>query len=341
MRVRKKIYMLLLLIFGTLNLVMFITERATEQYILTHIGRITLYDFLFIFLCLIVIGLSSLLIHSWRKAVRKFTKVIIVFGWIGTIGMLMVGSLIWFGNYAVTTWYEFNSPDKKYSLVAEESSFLTLGNIRLYERTSSVLVRRLDVELSPDNGFAAISQGAYKISWKEDVVTLSVDMNEHGLWNTVKINMADNGKVLAEFSNYPNGKPASAPLVSQSDVNKNYEHEEAQQRLVEQRIIDGLRAVALTTGNIEGENSEISFTAKGTPKLVLSSKLYILYDRESSNGKCALYVLYQSKNDDELNSDSQILEMYAYEYSTGKVIVANRHSWNDVGTDEYYKATGE
>ena len=38
------------------------------------------------------------------------------------------------------------------------------------------------------------------------------------------------------------------------------------------------------------QNSKITYTAKGTPKLVLSSDLntnaYILHDRDSSNGKC-------------------------------------------------------
>lgn len=93
------------------------------------------------------------------------------------------------------------------------------------------------------------------------------------------------------------------------------------------------------------ENPEITYTAQGTPELVLSSDLntnvYILYDRDSSNGKSGLYVLYQSKNKSEENMYSQILEMYAYEYSSGKVIRADRHAWDHVGTDEYREVTGE
>lgn len=311
-----------------------------------------LYNFLFIFLCFIGIGVISLLIRSWRKSIRKFSKVLIVFGWVGIIGMMIVGSLIWLGNYATTTWYEFNSPDKKYSLVARESTFLLLSDIRLYERTSPILVRELEAYLSTDDGFAAISKGAYKISWDGDIVTLSTDMNENGMWDTVKLNMAEHGKVLKKFSNHPNGKPAFSDR--HGDTNKNdelvpisddAELEDMHQGKVNQKIIDGLKAVALTTSYAVDGKSEITYTTKGTPKLVLSSDLnsdaYILYDRNSSNGKCALYVLYQSKNDGEGNSDSQILEMYAYEYSGGKVIMADRHAWSDVGTDEYREATGE
>lgn len=352
MRVRKSIYILLLIVFGILCLAMFATERVTDQHVLTRIGKMNLYDFLFVFLCLIGGGAISLLIRSWRKTARKFYKGLQIFGWVGLIGVMMLGSLTWFGNHAVTTWYEFYSPDNKHSLVIRESTFLLLSDICPYERTSPIFVRKLKADLSTNNGFAAISQGAYKISWDGEVVTLSVDMNQQGMWGAVKLNIAEHGKVLKEFSNYPNGKPKW--LDNQGNTNKkdvldsasdDSESEDVQQGQVNQKVIDGLQAVALTTGYKTKGNSEITYTAKGTPKFVLSSdlnsKTYILYDRDSSNGKCALYVLYQSKNNGEENSDSQILEMYAYEYSSGKVIMADRHAWSDVGTDEYREATGE
>ena len=208
MRLRNKNYILLLLVFGVLCLAMLIIERTTGQRVLTMICRMDLYDFLFIFLCLVGIGVISLLIRLWRRSVRKLPKVLIVFGWVLIIGMIMFGSLIWLGDYATTTWYEFKSPDKKYSLVAREYTFLLLSDIRLYERTSPIFVRELEADLSPDDGLAAISQDAYKISWDGDVVTLSVDMNQNGMWDTVKLNMAEHGKVLEKFINYPNGKPA-------------------------------------------------------------------------------------------------------------------------------------
>ena len=133
--------MLVLVGLGILCLAMFATERVTGQCVLTQIGKMNLYDYLYVFFCLIGIGAISLLIYSWRKAARKFYKVLLVFGWVGTVGVLMAGSLIWFGNHVVTTWYEFHSPDQKYSLVARESTFLLLSDIRLYERTSPILVR--------------------------------------------------------------------------------------------------------------------------------------------------------------------------------------------------------
>ena len=153
MRVRKRIYILLLIVSGILCLAMFATERVTDQYVLTQISKMNLYDFLFVFLCLIGVGAISLLIHFWRKITHKFYKGLLIFGWVGLIGVMMVGSLIWFGNYAVTTWYEFYSQDNKHSLVIEESTFLRLSDICLYERTSPIFVRKLKADLSPDDGW--------------------------------------------------------------------------------------------------------------------------------------------------------------------------------------------
>ena len=354
MKTIKRIYIPLLIAWGILCLSLFVTEQVTGQQVVIQIIKMNLYDFFFVFLCLIGGGAISLLIRFWKKTARKFYKGLLVLGWVGLIGIMILGYLIWSVNHAITTWYEFYSPDNKHSLVVRESTFLLLSDIHPYERTSPLLVRELELEanLTTDDGYPSITKGDYKISWDGDVVTLSIDVNQNAMWCTVKLNMAEHGKLLEKFSSYPNGKPTW--LDSQGDTNEkdasvstsdHSDVEDVQQAQVNQKIIDGLQAVALTTGYKTKEQLEITYTAKGLPKVVLSSdqnlNTYILYDRDSSNGKCALYVLYQLKNNDEGKSDSQILEMYAYEYSSGKVIVADRHAWSDLGTGEYRKATGE
>ena len=163
--------------------------------------------------------------------------------------------------------------------------------------------------------------------------------------------MADDGKVLADYSYYPDGSPAwldeqddiaaEDSVPTSDDSNQVEEHPNEAER----QINDGLRAAARTAGDSDADKAEIIYTAKGTPKLVISSdseaSVYILYDRESVNGKCALYVLYRSSVESEEDSDPQIVEMYAYEYASGTVITAGRHDWSDAGTDEYREATGE
>jgi hypothetical protein len=67
-----------------------------------------------------------------------------------------------------------------------------------------------------------------------------------------------------------------------------------------------------------------------------------VYDRPSKNGKCELFVFYKEHYTEEGTNDSTaILDMYAVEKSTGKVITADKQSWSDVGTQEYRNATGE
>lgn len=354
MKTIKRIYIPLLIAWGILCLSLFVTEQVTGQQVVIQIIKMNLYDFFFVFLCLLGGGAISLLIRFWKKTARKFYKGLLVLGWVGLIGIMILGYLIWSVNHAITTWYEFYAPDNKHSLVVRESTFLLSSDIHPYERTSPLLVRELELEanLTPDDGYPSITKGDYKISWDGDVVTLSVNMNQNAMWCTVKLNMAEHGKLLETFISYPNGKPTW--LNRQGDTNEKdasvstSDHSDAQvvqQEQVQQKIMDGLHAVALVADHETKEPSEMTYTAKGLPKLVLSSdqrsNTYILYDRDSSNGKCGLYVLYSSKKNDEGKSDAQILEMYAYEYSSGKVIPANRHAWSDLGTEEYRKATGE
>lgn len=93
--------------------------------------------------------------------------------------------------------------------------------------------------------------------------------------------------------------------------------------------------------NTDVDEDGITYTAKCTPKMVVSEYSYILYDRESANGKCALYVFYTEEDNDGQATESQIVDMYAYEYESERVIRADRQSWSDVGTSEYQAVTGE
>lgn len=71
----------------------------------------------------------------------------------------------------------------------------------------------------------------------------------------------------------------------------------------------------------------------------------LVYDRTSKNGACELFVLYKehyAEEDGMGQSDATaILNMYAVEVDTGKVVAANKQSWSDVGTREYRELTGE
>ena len=71
---------------------------------------------------------------------------------------------------------------------------------------------------------------------------------------------------------------------------------------------------------------------------------YLMYDRESENGECGLYVYYSvNKNEDGSWSpeNARILDIYAWVYDTDEVISSGKTGWADSGSETYRNATGE
>lgn len=112
---------------------------------------------------------------------------------------------------------------------------------------------------------------------------------------------------------------------------------------------------------MQGYSYEVCYNAKGNLYLNLGSRaagkpedksdtgIYrftLVYDRISQNGQCELFVLYKEhyiENGDgtTTNDTTEILDMYAVKVSNGKVVSADKQSWDDIGTEEYKELTGE
>ncbi len=69
----------------------------------------------------------------------------------------------------------------------------------------------------------------------------------------------------------------------------------------------------------------------------------VVYDRQSKNGKCHLFVHYRDYFEEGENTSftTGIVNMYAVDMETGNVYKSDRHAWADLGTKEYRDATGE
>ncbi len=107
----------------------------------------------------------------------------------------------------------------------------------------------------------------------------------------------------------------------------------------------------------EGYSCEEKYDARGNLYLDLGSRaagepedksnngtyhFSLVYDRTSQNGACELFVLYKEHYTEAGSNDgTAILDMYAVETATGKVIAADKQSWSDVGCEAYRTATGE
>lgn len=115
-----------------------------------------------------------------------------------------------------------------------------------------------------------------------------------------------------------------------------------------QQIETGYRMIYNAYFAAQGDSFEKEYDAKANSYVVLSedssSIRYLMYDRDSKNGKCGLYVCYEADkgSDGSWSSlDAAILDMYAYEYSTGIIADSGKTAWADVGSEEYKALTGE
>lgn len=111
----------------------------------------------------------------------------------------------------------------------------------------------------------------------------------------------------------------------------------------------------------QGYTCEVCYNAKGNLYLNLGSRpagepgdyydtgtycFTLVYDRTSKNSACELFVLYKEHYTEERgnlssNDATAILDMYAVEVGTGKVVASGKQAWSDVGTAEYRELTGE
>lgn len=84
-------------------------------------------------------------------------------------------------------------------------------------------------------------------------------------------------------------------------------------------------------------------TEKEVQGETVTTRIRLVYDRESENGACDEVVCYEYHYDAEGNEidSTTILDIYAVVKATGEVIPSGRTAWADLGNDAYREATGE
>lgn len=101
-----------------------------------------------------------------------------------------------------------------------------------------------------------------------------------------------------------------------------------------------------------GDEFTAEYNARGQEYFMLGEdgtySYTLVYDRDSKNGACSLYVLYCSPYNAESGSYyyytdtmTQIMDVYAVVKGTGEVISSGKKTWSDPGNREYRMATGE
>lgn len=121
-----------------------------------------------------------------------------------------------------------------------------------------------------------------------------------------------------------------------------------QEDLAAQQIETGYRMIYNAYFAAQGDNFEKEYDARANSYVVLqensSSIRYLMYDRDSKNGSCGIYICFEAKKGSDgswSSSETSILDMYAYEYSTGIMADSGKTAWADTGSEEYRTLTGE
>ncbi|MDE5700697.1 MAG: hypothetical protein K2I96_25385 [Lachnospiraceae bacterium] len=117
--------------------------------------------------------------------------------------------------------------------------------------------------------------------------------------------------------------------------------EETQIQETTDYVEEGARALYEAVLADEGFTYDADYNAKGNFYVNLGEKdgcfYSLVYDHPSPNGACELYVLYQFA--EEGSENYVIVDMYAVENATKKVVASGRKHWSDVGTKEYREIT--
>ena len=135
---------------------------------------------------------------------------------------------------------------------------------------------------------------------------------------------------------------------SEEELEEAAEEQRTNQQLKQLRIKKGYRTIYDTCFQEEGYSFTEDYDAKGNSRAILkedeTSIEYLVYDRESQNGLCGLYVYYRAPRAADGSwspMDAEILDIYAYVYAGDSVISSGKTGWSDAGSEEYRDATGE
>lgn len=213
------------------------------------------------------------------------------------------------------------------------------GRLVLKKDNQTVSVTRF--EISNDGG--SFGKGAWKVTWHSDRVEIILSGEEQP---DEQFTLFFDGETESIGLTTKHGKEIEYPA---ENVTEKSEDQEEELSIEEQRIVDGYQAIYQELSGKLSENAAIYYGAKAdSTRCVLFEDErradYLVYDRESENGNCGLYVRYQCEKAADGAYDfagGTVIDIYAYVYEDGDVISSGKTGWSDAGSKEYQTITGE
>lgn len=277
--------------------------------------------------------------------------------------------LLIFGlNYAVNTVDKSVSADGEYTLYLQSVGspvFFSPADGRLVLKKGHKKIASRKFTLADDGG--AVRPEVWQVFWGEDYACAVISGDEQDdEWivlyfdgNTYSERLGSDGSGSVDNSGGSGSTGNSSDSTdnsgssdstgnsggSDSTGNSSDSSEETE---AEKKIYEGYQEIYRKRFKVKNDSYIESYSAKGDSRIILHEDSdvveYLVYDRESANGKCGLYVYYRAGKDETGSwsaTEAEILDMYAYVYDSGEVIKSGKTTWSDTGTKEYQEATGE
>lgn len=271
-----------------------------------------------------------------------------------TIGILILSLLVLGGSFAYETMWKVETVDSERS---EDGTYeLILQSIgepgwpfgsapgRLLLKENGTVLSVTEFEIANDG--CAWDESAWKVTWHKEYVEILL-MGAEQLDEQIRLFFSGESERVSLSTRY--GKEIETASDSSSAEEENHEEESSAFSPDQQRICEGYQAVFREITGNPTWTAEVQFGAKADSSSCILSEdenrvYYVMYDRDSENQNCGLYVYYQcDKNLDGTYSlaNGQMQNIYAYVYENGEVIDSGKTQWSDAGTEAYRAATGE
>ncbi len=275
--------------------------------------------------------------------------VIMIFGIFTMMGIVLLGSLWHKTHNEATVVDTVQSPDGNYELLLQSvgEPYFPFGDTpgRLILQNGKTVVAKTDFEIANDG--ASFSARAWSVTWYDDHVEVVLSGEEQ---LDELVTLYYNGQVEQSCLTTHHGvetRNASDDIAE--DASDSEEDIKAELFSDEWQITAGYQAIYELYSDNSIDHFEVSYGAsESSTRCVLSENEntveYLVYNGNSENEKCGLYVRYQSdKNNDGTWSytDGIIVDIYAYVYESGDVVGSGKTQWGDAGCEAFQKATEE
>lgn len=263
-----------------------------------------------------------------KNIIKKF---VMFMGVIQIIELIIYGIFIYDSEYKVKTIDKIKSPNGEYKLILQSVGSPILfssadGRIKLKKGLKTICKEKIQVS----NDGASMTDEAWDVTWKDDHVEIVIS-GEEQLDQLIIINY--NGESESKELNTKYGEVVDGEENTQDIYTSESE---------------GYKAIYDSIFKDQNYSFTKEYDAKGRSRVVLyednSIVRYLVYDRESNNGKCGIYVYYESKKAEDGSwsvTNASIIDMYAYVYNSSDVVSSGKIHWDDTASSEYRNVTGE